>query len=208
MATLLPHWSEIDSSWRPPKKIDSTGRSTATGFSTQAIRHCLGAAGITIRGVDHVGISRDPSAHLHKTILLFYAALRRDVMKVLILNQAFYPDVVSTAQHAPDLAVAASDASHQVTVMAAARGYDNPLQSYPRRETWKGVRILRVGSTGFGKTTRWRRAFPERRIKFQALLTTSSGSIQRNNCCVRDGSTTKAGDPIDGRNLLLPRWTA
>lgn len=39
------------------------------GFPTQAIRYCLDAAGITIHDVDHVGISRDPSAHLHKKIL-------------------------------------------------------------------------------------------------------------------------------------------
>jgi glycosyltransferase involved in cell wall biosynthesis len=93
-------------------------------------------------------------------------------MKVLILNQAFYPDVVSTAQHAADLAVAASDAGHQVTVMAGARGYDNPLQRYPRRETWKGVRILRVGSTGFGKTTRWRRA-----ADFATFMTSCSARL-------------------------------
>lgn len=55
---------------------------------------------------------------------------------------------VSTAQHAADLAVAASDAGHQVTVITGARGYDNPLQSYPRRETWKGVRVLRGGFDG------------------------------------------------------------
>ena len=39
------------------------------GFPTQAIRYCLSAAGIEIEDVDHVGISRDPSAHLHKKVL-------------------------------------------------------------------------------------------------------------------------------------------
>ena len=39
------------------------------GFPTLAVRYCLEAAGITATELDHVGISRDPSAHLHKKIL-------------------------------------------------------------------------------------------------------------------------------------------
>jgi len=44
------------------------------GFPAAALRYCLAAAGITIEDVDHIGISRDPSAHLHKKIL--FAASR------------------------------------------------------------------------------------------------------------------------------------
>ena len=40
------------------------------GFPTLAIRYCLqNTAGISLNQVDHIGISRDPSAHLHKKIL-------------------------------------------------------------------------------------------------------------------------------------------
>ena len=39
------------------------------GFPTQSIRYCLDAANITLDRVDHIGISRDPSAHLHKKVL-------------------------------------------------------------------------------------------------------------------------------------------
>jgi carbamoyltransferase len=39
------------------------------GFPVLAIRYCLEAAGISLDQVDHIGISRDPSAHLHKKIL-------------------------------------------------------------------------------------------------------------------------------------------
>jgi carbamoyltransferase len=46
----------------------------AAGFPTQAISFCLQAAGINVEDLDHVGISRDPSAHLHKKIL--FAAIR------------------------------------------------------------------------------------------------------------------------------------
>src|SRR5215831_18211715 len=44
------------------------------GFPTESIRYCLQAAGVGIEAVDHIGISRDPSAHLHKKIL--FAASR------------------------------------------------------------------------------------------------------------------------------------
>ena len=41
----------------------------SAGFPTHAIQYCLRTAGIGIDAVAHVGISRDPSAHLHKKIL-------------------------------------------------------------------------------------------------------------------------------------------
>src|SRR3982750_4176516 len=45
------------------------------GFPTEAVRFCLSEAGISIADVSHIGISRNPSAHLHKKIL--FAATRR-----------------------------------------------------------------------------------------------------------------------------------
>jgi carbamoyltransferase len=44
------------------------------GFPTESVKYCLRVAGIQIDAVDHVGISRDPSAHLHKKVL--FAARR------------------------------------------------------------------------------------------------------------------------------------
>ncbi len=44
------------------------------GFPTLAIQYCLEAAGVSLTDVDHIGVSRDPSAHLHKKIL--FAATR------------------------------------------------------------------------------------------------------------------------------------
>lgn len=79
-------------------------------------------------------------------------------MKFLLLNQTFYPDVVSTAQHLADLAAGLAARGHEVTVIAGRRAYDDPQTLFPRRQTWRGVRILRVGSTGFGKSGKWQRA--------------------------------------------------
>lgn len=39
------------------------------GFPVESIRYCLAAADITLDNVDHIGISRDPSSHLHKKVL-------------------------------------------------------------------------------------------------------------------------------------------
>jgi len=39
------------------------------GFPSQSIQYCLRTAGIGIDKVEHVGISRNPAAHLHKKIL-------------------------------------------------------------------------------------------------------------------------------------------
>ena len=52
----------------------------SAGFPAHAIRYCLEAAGITLEDLDHVGISRDPSAHLHKKIL--FAATRAGFQQI------------------------------------------------------------------------------------------------------------------------------
>jgi colanic acid biosynthesis glycosyl transferase WcaI len=79
-------------------------------------------------------------------------------VKVLLLNQAFYPDIVATALQASDLAARLVERGHEVTVLCGRRGYDDQRQQYKRSETWRGVRIRRVSSLGLGKTARWRRA--------------------------------------------------
>ena len=80
-------------------------------------------------------------------------------MRILLLNQCFYPDVVSTAQHLTDLATALADRGHEVTVIASDRGYDDPTTRFNRRERWNDIEIIRIPSLSFGKKSRWRRAF-------------------------------------------------
>lgn len=78
-------------------------------------------------------------------------------MRILLLNQTFYPDTVASAQHLADLAAGLARRGHDVTVLAAQRAYDNPTLRFPPRELWRGVRILRVPSPAFGKSTKIRR---------------------------------------------------
>ena len=79
-------------------------------------------------------------------------------MEILLLNQAFYPDVVATAQYATDLAVCLAQSGHRVSVLTSRRGYDNPGQVFAGSEVWKGIRIVRVPMLCLGKQSRWRRA--------------------------------------------------
>ncbi len=79
-------------------------------------------------------------------------------MKVLLVNQCFWPDVVSTSQHLTDVGVGLVARGHEVTVIASRRGYDDANLRFPSRERWQGIEIIRLPSVGLGKTSRWRRA--------------------------------------------------
>src|SRR5881409_1381588 len=78
-------------------------------------------------------------------------------MRILLLNQAFYPDVVSSGQHLTDLAVSLAQVGHDVTVVAAASGYDDPSRRFRRREIWHGINVVRIPAAHLGKASRWRR---------------------------------------------------
>jgi colanic acid biosynthesis glycosyl transferase WcaI len=78
-------------------------------------------------------------------------------MKFLLLNQCFHPDVMATGQQLTDLAVGLAKEGHEVTVVTSDRGYDDPSRRFPRRETWKGIQIIRIPSLALGKANRWRR---------------------------------------------------
>ncbi len=78
-------------------------------------------------------------------------------MKILLLNQCFHPDHVATAQHLTDLALELVKRGHEVTAVAASRGYDDPERRFPVRETWNGIDIRRIWTPGLGKKTKWRR---------------------------------------------------
>jgi len=64
------------------------------GFPAQAIQYCLDQADITAYDLDHIGISRDPSANLYKKV--FFALRRRPslhLMKQRLANMAEVRDV-------------------------------------------------------------------------------------------------------------------
>jgi colanic acid biosynthesis glycosyl transferase WcaI len=79
-------------------------------------------------------------------------------VRFLLLNQTFHPDVMATGQYLADLAVALIERGHSVTVVTSRRAYDDPEKQFPKQEIWRGIQIIRVGSTALGKATHWRRA--------------------------------------------------
>jgi colanic acid biosynthesis glycosyl transferase WcaI len=79
-------------------------------------------------------------------------------MKILLLNQTFYPDVMATSHFLTDFAEALAARGHQVTVVTGRRAYDNPDKLFSARERWRGIQIFRVYSTWFGKGARWHRS--------------------------------------------------
>jgi glycosyltransferase involved in cell wall biosynthesis len=79
-------------------------------------------------------------------------------VRITLINQAFYPDVVSSGQHLTDLARHLAEQGHQVTVVTSRRAYDDPSQTFPKHEHWNGITIYRVFNTGFGKRNKVTRA--------------------------------------------------
>ena len=79
-------------------------------------------------------------------------------MRILILNQCFYPDIVATAQYASDLASALAQRGHKVTIVASRRAYSDSDTTFAKEEDWKGCKIIRVPSLALGKQAKWRRA--------------------------------------------------
>jgi colanic acid biosynthesis glycosyl transferase WcaI len=92
-------------------------------------------------------------------------------VKFLLLNQTFFPDVASTAQHLSELASELVKGGHSVTVVTGCHAYDDRQVKFSRRENWRGVEIHRVYSTGYRKKTKWRRA-----VDFASFIT---------SCCLR-----------------------
>ena len=74
-------------------------------------------------------------------------------MRFVLLNQYYAPDEAATAQMAGDVGAELVRAGHEVWAICCDRSYGQPKRRYVRRETIEGVRIDRVRSTAFGRST-------------------------------------------------------
>lgn len=70
----------------------------------------------------------------------------------MLLNQYYAPDEAATAQLLGDLGEALAAAGHEVTAVCSNRSYGDPQRVYPRREILAGVSVVRVGTSGFGRS--------------------------------------------------------
>lgn len=72
-------------------------------------------------------------------------------MKILFINQCYWPDHVSTAQHLTDLAEGLAARGHEVAVLCSRNPYTGGGPAFPTRQQHKGVQIYRVATLGYGK---------------------------------------------------------
>lgn len=78
-------------------------------------------------------------------------------MKILFINQAFYPDLAATAQVLTDAALRLTEEGHEVVVLTGRRGYLPPHLLYPAQEEYRGVKIIRVSPFMFGRGSKIKR---------------------------------------------------
>jgi glycosyltransferase involved in cell wall biosynthesis len=71
-----------------------------------------------------------------------------------LVNQHYYPDVASTGQHLTDLAEHLARRGVDVEVLTSRGHYVAGRVDAPARETRNGVRVRRVRTTAFGRTSR------------------------------------------------------
>ncbi len=87
------------------------------------------------------------------------SATQQRPMSVLLLNQAYWPDVVATSQHADDLARSLVSRGDHVSAVASRAIYGEKGSALKRRDSHGGVAIHRVGLQLFGKQGITPRAF-------------------------------------------------
>jgi len=79
-------------------------------------------------------------------------------MRILFVNQYYWPDLAATAQQTADLAEHLVQRGHEVTVVCSRGAYaDGSGTITPRREVHRGVRIRRLSAPGFAKRGRFGR---------------------------------------------------
>ncbi|HRJ00371.1 MAG TPA: glycosyltransferase family 4 protein [Hyphomonas sp.] len=83
-----------------------------------------------------------------------------DIKPRLIFANRFYaPDHSATAQMLTDVAEGLAAKDWDVTILTSRLSYDDPAASYVPEEDREGVRVLRVATTGFGRSNLIGRAF-------------------------------------------------
>ena len=74
-------------------------------------------------------------------------------MKLLLVNQHYYPDVASTGQHLTDLAEHLAGEGYSVEVLTGRGKYVAGKMDVPAREVRNGVMIRRLRTTAFGRSS-------------------------------------------------------
>ena len=119
--------------------------------------------------------------------------------RILVLTQAYVPDPASSGQHLHGAAAALAARGHDVRVLAASRGYNDPGQRYPRREARDGVEIRRIPLSSFGKASTLVRAVGAFSL---AVQTIARGLLSRRN----DAILVSTSPPLHTIAALVLSW--
>jgi colanic acid biosynthesis glycosyl transferase WcaI len=82
-----------------------------------------------------------------------------DKPTVIFLNRFFYPDHSATSQLLTDVATALAARGMRVKVIASRLLYDKPHETLVAREVVRGVEVVRIATSGFGRGNLVGRAF-------------------------------------------------
>ena len=72
-------------------------------------------------------------------------------MKILFINQYYYPDTAATGQLLTDLATEYARLGHDVHVLCSSRSYNKSTEVLPANEEINGVKVHRLKAFGFGR---------------------------------------------------------
>lgn len=99
-------------------------------------------------------------------------------MRIVLLNQTFYPDVAATAQHMWDLARHLTQHGHHVTAITGNTLYGTTQRFAQSHEIVDGIEIRRVQQTAFGK-----RHLPGRLADFASFYVSATRELLRMPAC-------------------------
>ncbi len=90
--------------------------------------------------------------------------------RLLFVNQYYWPDHASTAQHLADLAEHLASVGHEVHILCSRGGYKPSSERPPANETYRGVQIHRVEATSLGRKSTLHRMVDYLSFYFRAFL--------------------------------------
>ncbi len=79
-------------------------------------------------------------------------------MKILLINQTFYPEQLATSQHVSDFALFLVEKGHEVSVVTDKTDYETCTKNFAPTENYRGIHIHRIRGAMFGKRSFFHRA--------------------------------------------------
>ena len=128
---MVETWRRI---WAGPHQLD-------------AVRGASAAA----EGVATQDSPRPPDSPARRGSVRIDAGSSVRPQRLLFINQYYWPDHASTAQHLTDLAESLAAEGHEVQVVCSRGGYRDGSSRPPRHEVHNGVTVHRVDATSLGR---------------------------------------------------------